>query len=214
MLEQKIENVMTNLRRNRIEAYYVPRLSDVVPLVESMLNNGDTVAVGGSATLDEAGVIDHLRNGSYRFLDRYAPDLTGEERVDVLRQSSAVDVYLTSSNAITEQGELYNVDGRGNRVSAIAFGPKTVIVVAGINKIVEDINDAIRRVKTIAAPLNAKRLHCDTYCCRVGHCQGVDGGMTDGCASAARICSHYLISGMQREANRIKVILVGETCGY
>lgn len=214
MLEQKIEKVMTNLRRNRMEAYYVPRLSEVLPLVESMLTDGNTVAVGGSVTLDEASVLNLLRNGNYRFLDRYAPDLTNEERVDVFRQSSAADVYLTSCNAITEQGELYNVDGRGNRVSAIAFGPEKVIVVVGVNKIVKDINEAIRRVKTVAAPLNAKRLHCDTYCCRVGHCQGLEGGMTDGCASPSRICCHYLISGMQREANRIKVILVGEACGY
>ena len=213
-MENRIDKVMTNLRRNRMEAYYVPQLSDVLPLVESMISKEDTVAVGGSVTLDQAGVIERLRAGGYRFLDRYDPDLTPEQRVEVLRDSATADVYLTSSNAITELGELYNVDGRGNRVASITFGPKSVIVVVGVNKIVADINEAIRRVKTIAAPLNAKRLQCDTYCCRIGHCQGLDGGMSDGCASPSRICSHYLISGMQREANRIKVILVGEECGY
>ena len=213
-MEKRIETVMTNLRRNRMEAYFVPQLSDVLPLVESMIAIEDTVAVGGSATLDQAGVIKRLRDGEYRFLDRYDPNLTPEQRVDILRDSAKADVYLTSANAITEQGELYNVDGRGNRVAAISFGPKSVIAVVGVNKIVADINEAIRRVKMVAAPLNAKRLHCDTYCCRIGHCQGLDGGMTDGCSSPARICSHYLISGMQREANRIKVILVGEECGF
>lgn len=213
-MDNRIENVMTNLRRNRMEAYYVSQIADVLPLVESMIDEGATVAVGGSVTLDQAGVIERLREGSYRFLDRYAPDLTAEQRVEVLRDSAKADVYLTSCNAITELGELYNVDGRGNRVAAISFGPKSVIVVVGINKIVADINEAIRRVKTVAAPLNAKRLNCGTYCCRVGHCQGLDGGMTDGCSSPSRICSHYLISGMQRESNRIKVILVGEECGY
>lgn len=213
-MESKIENVMTNLRRNRMEAYFVPQLADVLPLVESMIKKGDTVGVGGSVTLDQAGVIERLRSEDYCFLDRYDPDLTPEQRVEVLRDSAKADVYLTSCNAITELGELYNVDGRGNRVAAIEFGPKSVIVVVGVNKIVADINEAIRRVKTIAAPLNAKRLNCDTYCCRIGHCQGLNGGMTDGCSSPSRICSHYLISGMQREANRIKVILVGEECGY
>lgn len=213
-MDERIEKVMTNLRRNRMKPYYVPRLADVLPLVESMLTEGDTVAVGGSVTLEQADVLQHLKSGKYHFLDRNAPYLSNEERVDVLRRSVDADVYLTSCNAITEQGELYNVDGRGNRVSAIAFGPKAVIAVVGVNKIVEDINEAIRRVKTVAAPLNTKRLQCDTYCQRVGYCKGLDGGMTDGCSSPSRICCHYLISGMQREVDRIKVILVGEPCGY
>ncbi len=197
-----------------MQPYFVPTLSDVLPLLDTMLCEGDVIGVGGSVTLKEAGVLDFIKSGKYRFLDRYAPDLSGEARLQVLRDAENADVFLTSCNAITEAGELYNVDGNGNRVGAIAFGPKKVIAIVGVNKIVGDINEAIRRVKTIAAPLNAKRLQYETYCLRVGHCMGLNGGMTDGCTSPSRICCHYLVSGMQREVDRIKVIIVGEPCGY
>ena len=213
-MDNRIETVLTNLRRNKMQPYYVESLSDVLPLVESLLNEGDVVGVGGSETLKQAGILPLVRSEKYRLIDRYDPNLTPEERMNRLRAAIDADVFLTSSNAITEDGELYNVDGIGNRIAAIAFGPKSVIVVAGVNKIVKDINEAIRRVKTVAAPLNAKRLNCDTYCHRVGYCKGLDGGMTDGCGSPSRICCQYLISGMQREADRIKVILVGEDCGF
>lgn len=213
-MDNRIENVMTNLRRNRMQPYYVESLCDVVPLVESLLKEGDVIGVGGSETIKQAGVLPLVRSEKYRLIDRFDPNLTPEERRIRLRDAIFADVFLTSSNAITEAGELYNVDGIGNRVAAIAFGPKSVIVVAGVNKIVKDINEAIRRVKTAAAPPNAKRLSCDTYCQRIGYCKGLDGGMTDGCGSPSRICCDYLISGMQREENRIKVILVGEECGF
>lgn len=213
-METRIETVMTNLRHNKMQPYYVENVNDVVPLVESLLSEGDVIGVGGSETLKQTGVLPLVRSEKYRLIDRYDPTLTPEERRNRQRDAIYADVFLTSSNAITEDGELYNVDGIGNRVAAIAFGPKSVIVVAGVNKIVKDINEAIRRVKTIAAPLNAKRLNCDTYCQRIGYCKGLDGGMTDGCGSPSRICCQYLISGMQREPNRIKVILVGEECGF
>ena len=115
---------------------------------------------------------------------------------------------------MTERGELYNVDGFANRVAAIANGPKKVIMVVGINKIVPDLDAAIRRVKTIAAPLNTKRLNCDTYCYHTGVCMGLEGGMTDGCNAPGRICCNYLVSAHQRHPDRITVILVGEPCGY
>lgn len=188
--------------------------ADVLPLVEQLLHEGDTVAVGGSVTLNETGIIDHLRSGKYEFLDRYAEGLTREQVEDIFRRSFFADAYLCSSNAITEQGELYNVDGNANRIAAIAYGPKKVIIVAGINKLVKDLDEAARRVKTCAAPCNTRRLGCDTYCNKIGHCMGVNGGMTDGCASNARICCSYLITGFQRQPDRIHVILVEEDCGY
>ena len=124
------------------------------------------------------------------------------------------DTYFCSANAVTTQGELYNVDGNANRIAAIAYGPKRVIMVVGINKIVPDLEAAIHRVKTVAAPRNVERLGCNTYCQKAGHCMGVDGGMTDGCGAVGRICSGYLVSGWQRHKERIQVILVGESCGY
>ena len=111
-----------------------------------------------------------------------------------------------SSNAITEKGELYNVDGNGNRVAALIWGPKNVIIVAGYNKIVKDIDESRARIEEIAAPANATRLGCDTPCTKTGHCMN--------CASPKRICATTVITGWQRVQNRIKVILVGEELGY
>lgn len=209
-----VEKVIQNLRKNRIAVEYVNTKEEVLPLVKALLPMGCTVANGGSQSLIETGVMDLVKNGDYRYLDRMDPTLTPHERQAVTLAGGQADVYLCSSNAVTEDGELYNVDGNCNRISAIAFGPKQVIMVVGINKIVPDLNAAITRVKTIAAPLNTKRLNCDTYCNKTGVCMGLKGKMTDGCASPARICCNYLVSGQQRVPERIRVILVGESLGF
>ncbi len=213
-MNETVQKVIDALRKNRILAEYVPTKEDVVPLIKALIPVGSSVATGGSRTLDETGVTDLLRSGNYTFFDRNNPALSPEEKADMTTKGATADVYLCSSNAITVQGELYNVDGFSNRVAAIANGPKKVIMVVGINKIVPDLNAAIRRVKTIAAPLNTKRLNCDTYCLRTGVCMGLEGGMTDGCHSPGRICCSYLISAQQRVENRIHVILVGESLGF
>ena len=197
-----------------MQADYVPCKEDVVPFVRRLLPNGCTVGTGGSRTLDETGVTDLLRSGNYSFFDRNCPSLSPEEKAEMTIKSATADFYFCSSNAVTEQGVLYNVDGFSNRVAAIANGPKKVIMVVGINKIVPDLDTAVRRVKTIAAPLNTKRLNCDTYCRNTGVCMGLDGSMTDGCHSSGRICCTYLISAQQRVENRIHVILVGEPRGF
>lgn len=213
-MTDSIQKVIDNLRKNRIAVEYVDSKKDVLPLVKTLLPDGCTVATGGSMSLFETGVIDLLKSGNYQFLDRMDTSLTPEQRQQVTLDGGQADVYLCSSNAITEEGELYNVDGNCNRISAIAFGPKRVIMVVGINKIVTDIDAAVHRVKTISAPLNTKRLNCDTYCHNTGVCMGLVGKMTDGCHSSARICCNYLISGQQRMPDRITVILVGESLGY
>ena len=159
-------------------------------------------------TLRETGVWDLMKNGPYEFLDRET--MPQEE---VYRKTFSADVFLTSANAITEHGELYNVDGNGNRVAALIFGPKRVIVVAGINKIVRNLDQAILRVKTMAAPANGVRLETRTPCSRIGQCAACEGGMTDGCASERRMCCQYVVTGYQR-TDRIRVVLVGESLGY
>lgn len=213
-MTETIQKVMENLRKNRIAVEYVNAKDDVLPLVKTLIPVGATVATGGSKSLAETGVIELLNSGDYTYLDRMAPNLTPDERQEMALKGNKADVYLCSSNAVTEDGELYNVDGNCNRISAISFGPKQVIMVVGINKIVPDMNAAIHRVKTIAAPLNTKRLNCDTYCHKTGVCMGLEGKMTDGCHSDARICCNYLISGQQRVPDRIRVILVGESLGF
>lgn len=213
-MNESVQKTMEALRRNRMAAYYVSTAAQVRPLVESMLEEGNTVAVGGSVTLQQTGVLELLRSEKYHFLDRYAPDLTEEQRQAIFCATTGADVFCCSSNAITENGELYNVDGFANRVAALAFGPKKVIVVAGVNKIVPDLPAAVRRVKTVAAPLNAQRLHRETYCAKTGHCVHPDGGLNEGCSAEQRICCSGLVSARQLIENRIHVILVDENLGY
>ncbi len=211
----ELEPIAAALRKNNMVAHCVGNKEDVVPLIKTLLNTGGTVAVGGSMTLFETGVIDLLRSGDYHFFDRYQDGLTSEELDTIFAMGLTADVFLSSSNAVTRDGELYNVDGRGNRISPIAFGPTKVILVVGCNKIVDDLPAAVRRVKMVAAPLNAKRLNCQTPCAVTGICTATDSDRyTDGCQSKGRICAHYLISGRQRVENRIHVILAGESLGF
>lgn len=124
--------VIEALRRNNMDGYFVERAADVPEQVARLLHDGDTVAVGGSKTLTQTGVLDLLRSGRYRFIDRYAPDIPDMRKVFL--DSFAADAYLSSVNAVTLNGELYNVDGNSNRVAAICYGPRSVILVAGVNK--------------------------------------------------------------------------------
>lgn len=213
-MTEQIKRTMDALTHNRMNPHYVDTKAEVLPLVRSLLPEGCSVGVGGSMTLQETGVMELLRSGAYRFYDRYAPDLTPEQRNEVFREAAFADVFLCSSNAVTEQGELYNVDGHSNRIAALAFGPSRVVVIAGINKLVPDLPAAVRRVKEVAAPLNARRLHCDTYCNQAGHCLHPQGSMNEGCASPQRICRNALVSAMQEDPQRLHVILVGEALGY
>ncbi len=204
-----IENVIKNLEKNNITSFLVKTKEDVVPLVETLLKPGETVALGGSMSLFECGVIDFLRKGKYNFIDRY------KEGIDVRQtylDSFDADTYFCSCNAVTEDGLLYNVDGNSNRVAAICYGPKSVIMIVGINKIVKNIDEAIKRVKNIAAPKNANRLSCRTYCAETGEC--ISGEIGHGCASNNRICANYVVSGRQRTPGRIKIIFVEENVGY
>ena len=216
ILRMRIEKTRRALERNNMQTFLAETKEDVLPIVASLLKEGETVAVGGSVTLSECGVMELVRNGSYRFLDRYDPSLDDAGRKEIFRASFTADTYLCSSNAITEHGELYNVDGNSNRVAAILYGPDSVIIVAGYNKIVADLNEAAKRVKKIAAPANALRLGCETYCTKTGECVSLKDPTADfcfGCDSAKRICCNYVVSAQQRIKNRIKVILVLEELG-
>ncbi len=212
-----ISKVAENLTKNNMQAFVVDTKDEILPLLKTLLPSGASVGVGGSVTLDEIGVIPFLREGDYAFFDRYAEGLTRPEAVEIMRKALLADAFITSSNAITEKGELYNVDGNGNRVAALCFGPKEVIVIAGANKIVKDLKAAEERVKTIAAPKNCARLGLDSPCFKNGECASIgfkNREMCDGCRTDSRICSTYVLSGYQRNKNRIKVILCKENLGY
>ncbi len=215
VIRKRIEKTQVNLKKNNMDCFIAESIADVVPMTEKLLTPGSTVACGGSQTLSETGIINHLRNGDYKFLDRAG--LTGDAAKKCYRESLCADTYITSSNAITENGELVNVDGNGNRVAAICYGPDTVIVIAGWNKITSDINAALERVKSIAAPANTARLGCDTYCREKGECMAYASGdksIAAGCRGSGRICCDYVITGFQRVQGRIKVILVCDELGY
>lgn len=211
-----INVTMDSLRKNNMAAYYVDTAAEVVPLVETLLQEGDTVTHGGSESIKESGVIDLLKSGRYHYIDRSTAS-SAEEAEELMRKAYFADAYFASANAITEGGLLYNVDGNSNRVSAILYGPKQVIFVCGFNKIVKDLDEATYRVKKEASPLNTKRLNCDTYCSRAGECLSIGRDasyMCDGCRSQGRICCNYVISAKQRHKDRMKVIIVGEKLGY
>ncbi|NLO99896.1 MAG: lactate utilization protein [Clostridiaceae bacterium] len=206
VLEKQVQRTMDNLVKNNMMAFYVENKAQVVEKVAELIKEGELVAVGGSMTLFETGIIEHLRIGRYNFLDRYMDGLSRTQIEEIYRKSFFTDTYLTSTNAITEDGELYNVDGNGNRVAAMIYGPKSVIVVAGINKIVKNVDEAVERVRRVAAPANSIRLNKNTPCTKTGYCAN--------CRTDDRICCTYTVFGQQREKNRIKVILVGESLGY
>ena len=204
--EQKIKRTMENLEKNNIESYFVEDNSALIEKISEFLKEGDTVSVGGSMTLFETGVIEFLRNGKFNFLDRYEQGLNGNDIKDIFRKTFSADAYFVSSNAVTEKGELYNVDGTGNRVAAMIYGPDNVIVIVGVNKIVRDVQEAIERNKEYAAPANAKRLNRNTPCTKVGYCMD--------CSSSERICNDYVLIRRQGQKGRIKVIIVGKELGY
>lgn len=216
-IDKRIQETMENLRKNNMEPFYCETIQEAQNLVKTLINKGDVISSGGSATLKETGILDIIRGDDYSYLDRTRDGITRAEIEQVYRATYNADVYFTSSNAITKTGYLYNVDGNSNRVSAILYGPKSVVVVAGFNKIVDNLEKAIERVKTVAAPQNTVRLNCNTYCAVNGHCVSLDipnSHMSDGCHSDGRICCNYVVCGQQRHVNRIKVIIIGEKLGY
>lgn len=201
--KQQLEKVKKALEANRMAAWVLDSAAEVVPLLKTLLLAGGSVSNGGSTTLKECGAIELLRSGAYRFLDREAP---GVDKQALYREAFSADAYLASANAVTLQGEIYQIDGQGNRVAALVFGPKSVILVVGRNKIVPDIAAARRRRAELAAPANTHRLGTKTPCATTGVCSN--------CASPARICCSELVMYQQQVENRVKVILVNEDLGF
>lgn len=216
-LKARVEKTLQNLKRNKMAAYYVDTKEEACELVKSLINKGDVISSGGSVTLKQTGVYDIITSSDYNYLDRSAPGITSEEVEEVYRKTFCADAFFTSSNAVTENGELYNVDGNSNRVAAILYGPKSVVVVCGINKLVKNIDEAIYRVKTKAAPPNTVRLGIETYCAKAGQCVSLNKEnpeLCEGCHSEGRICCNYVVCAQQRHVERIKVIIIGEEYGY
>lgn len=206
VITQRVERTAEALRKNNMEAVCLSSAEEVVPYIKSRLKAGDTVAAGGSMTLAATGVMSLLASGEYNYLNRDTEGLTPEQRGEIMRKAFFADAHFASANAISEDGEIHEVDGNGNRVAAIIYGPQNVFIVAGYNKIVENAEEAFKRISTYASPANAKRLSCKTPCAVTGKC--ID------CQSDARICCDYVTLKHQRTKNRICVLLVAEELGY
>ena len=202
-LKARIEKTMQNLRRNRMEAYFCENSAEARELVKTLIKKGDVISNGGSVTLKQTGIYDIISSADYNYLDRSREGITREEVEEVYRKTFSADAY--------------NVDGNSNRVAAILYGPKSVVVVCGVNKLVKNIAEAVERVKTKAAPPNTVRLGIDTYCAKAGQCVSLNKEnpeLCEGCHGDGRICCNYVVCAQQRHVNRIKVIIINEELGY
>ena len=199
------EKVIKNLKKHFFDAYYVQTCEEAVALALSLIPEGNSVSWGGSQTIRDIGLTKALHEGNYNVLDR---DLyEGAERMEVMRRALLCDTYVTSTNAISEDGCLVNIDGNGNRVAAMCFGPKSVVVIAGMNKIAPTVADAHVRARHTAAPMNAQRFQgSKTGCMVTGACEN--------CCTNDTICCYMVETRLSRPAGKIKVILVGEELGY
>lgn len=191
------------LEKNNMVAHFVSDRSAARKLVLSMIGKDDVVGVGGSMTLEECGIHDELRKRCL-FLD-WLNAKDNAEKDELRRKTLCCDVFVSGTNSVTMDGKLVNTDGRGNRVAAMIFGPKKVIVVAGKNKIVKDVKEAVWRIKNVASPKNCSRLGKKTPCAESGLCAD--------CSSPDRICSSTVILERQ-QSQRIHVVLVDEVLGY
>ncbi len=200
------EKMIKNLKRRNMEAFYCPTGKNAVEKVSELIADGSTVTWGGTATVRDLGIPQTLKNRStLNVLDRDSVE-TPEEKVQMYLKAFTADVYLTSANAISEDGVIVNIDGNGNRVAAISWGPKKVIFVIGLNKVAQTIEAAIARARGIASPINSQRFDINTPCRIDGTCHN--------CNSPESICSYVHILRNSRNGNRHIVILVGEDLGY
>ena len=197
--------VLKGFEKRFMEGYYCDSSEEAKKLALSLVSEGSTVSFGGSVTLDETGVLTELRAREDITLFDRATATTPEENKKIMHEALSCDYYFMSSNAITTDGELVNIDGNGNRVAALIYGPENVIIIAGMNKIVRNVEEGISRTRNVAAPPNCIRLNKNTPCAANGVC---------GNCLKETICDQIVITRASRVPNRIKVILVGEELGF
>ena len=185
-----------------MSGYYAADREEALKLALSLIPEGSSVTMGGGTSVHEIGLVKALKAGNFNFIDR---DEIADKRAAMLMAYDA-DVFLASSNAVTEDGVLVNIDGNANRVSAIAQGPKKVVMIVGMNKVCSDVDGAMKRARNVAAPINAQRFGLSTPCARTGACMD--------CKSPDTICCQFLITRFSRHTGRIHVILVNDTLGF
>lgn len=203
--ENAANTIIKNLEKRHMEGYYCATKEEAVAKALELMPAGSSIGWGGSMTLSETGLMEALKEKDYRLIDRMAGK-TPKETKKLYSEICMADCYLMSTNAITLDGELVNIDGRGNRVAFLCFGPDSVIILAGMNKVVPDVKAGIDRVRNMAAPPNTVRLNRNTPCSETGKCAD--------CLSPDCICGQTVITRLSMVPGRIKVVLIGEELGY
>jgi hypothetical protein len=205
-VEQKAKRSIEKLIAHEFKAIYVKTKEEAVQEIWKHIIPHQSIGVGGSVTIRGLGILEILEAQGYTIYDHWKPGISKEKTLEIRKSQMTSDLFLTSANAITLNGEIVNIDGLGNRVNSTIFGPGKVIFVAGYNKIVDDVQEGIKRIKNVAAPLNARRLNVDVPCAKVGTC--VD------CNSPNRICRVIVIHERKPSLTDVLIILVGEELGF
>ena len=196
------QKVIRGLESRNMSGYYAATRGEALAQALALIPAGSSVTMGGAASAEEIGLVDALKTGDYRFIDRH--DYADKREAMLLAYDA--DVFLSSANAITEDGVMVNIDGNSNRVSAIAQGPKKVLFIVGMNKVCSDVDHAVKRARNVAAPINAQRFGLSTPCAKTGSCMN--------CKSPDTICCQILITRFSRHKDRIHVILVNDSLGF
>jgi len=196
------EKVIKGLESRNMSGYYAVNKEEALKKALELIPEGSSISMGGAMSVHEIGLSEYLKNGNYNFIDR---DAYEDKRAAMLAAYDA-DVFLSSCNAMTNDGILVNIDGNSNRVSAIAQGPRKVVFIVGMNKVCSDVDEALKRARNVAAPTNAQRFGLSTPCSKTGSCMD--------CKSPDTICCQFLITRFSRHEGRIHVVLVGENLGF
>ena len=203
--EKRGQILVKNLRNRHFDAWYCDTKEDALAKVLELIPEGAKIGWGGVLSAQQIGLFDALRAGNYDLLDRDLCE-TAQEREQMMKDALFSDVFLTGANGLSLDGQMVNIDGTGNRVGAIIYGPKKVIVIAGMNKVCDTLEEAVKRAREVAAPLNMMRFMKDTPCAATGKCGD--------CKAEGCICNQIVITRHCRPVNRIKFILVGEALGF
>ena len=196
------QKVIKGLESRNMKGFYAKDREEALKIALDLIPEGSSVTMGGSVSVAEIGLVDAVKNGNYEFIDRN----TAEDKRKAALAAYDVDFFLSSCNAMTEDGVLVNIDGNANRVSAIAHGPRKVLFIVGMNKVCKDVDSAMKRARNVAAPINAQRFGLETPCAKTGSCMD--------CKSPDTICCQFLITRYSRHADRIHVILVNDHLGF
>lgn len=196
--------LVKNLQSRHFDAYYCSTKEEALAKALELIPKGSTISWGGCMSAQQIGLVDALKAGDYHTIDRYNC-ASPEEQEKLTREGMFADVFLTGANGLSLDGQMVNIDGTGNRLAAINYGPKTVLVIAGMNKVVDTLEDAIQRARTVAAPMNKMRFSNVTPCATTGTCGN--------CKAEGCICNQILVTRHCRPTGRIQFILVGEALG-